>query len=537
MWALLLLLFSCALARALPTTTSFAVIFDCGSTGTRVHVFSWSEAEKSVGGLPDVTAVPGGNKKVTPGISSFEAHPESAGASITPLLELAERVVPAHEHSKTLVLLRATAGMRLLAKRRAQRIYTSLYEAVLARGTFRPRREDFGTLSGDDEGVFGWLSANYLLKRSGAISTLGSVGALDLGGGSTQITLATSAHASESSQIDPRTQAEAARPADAQPPARVPLPSGAVSVFTHSHLGFGNKAVLSALTASEAAACLAAGANASWEPSNKSSDYTTFLNRGANEGAYVLRGRGDFDECDRAVRRVLHGSFDRHGQPPLRRAKPTRFIAMSLFYYVEHFVDIAGHLPSSASSAGGAGSSSNGGAGSSISASQLLHAARKLCAEPNLDHLLGKDPLTTEDALRWRCFDAIYAGRLLTDGYGFGEHDASIDFKGEIGGVEVEWTLGALLNAMLYGSHQRGPVNAAGGHTIISPGATSNGGGGSLVAAAFGLAAFGLVGLAMRRACFGGHQRSPRSSRDAIDKNELWPSHGRLDVDKEYRWA
>ena len=92
MWALLLLLFSCALARALPATTSFAVIFDCGSTGTRVHVFSWSEAEKSVGGLPDVTAVPGGNKKVTPGIASFEAHPESAGASVS-RADVAEVVV------------------------------------------------------------------------------------------------------------------------------------------------------------------------------------------------------------------------------------------------------------------------------------------------------------------------------------------------------------------------------------------------------------------------------------------------------------
>ena len=34
-------------------------------------------------------------------------------------------------------------------------------------------------------------------------------------------------------------------------------------VFTHSHLGFGNKQVRAKLTDAEAAACLAAGANAS----------------------------------------------------------------------------------------------------------------------------------------------------------------------------------------------------------------------------------------------------------------------------------
>ena len=66
-------------------------------------------------------------------------------------------------------------------------------------------------------------------------------------------------------------EVEVARNAAPSAP-RVSLPGGDVSVFTHSHLGFGNKAVLTALTAQEAAACLARGANTSWEPSNKSGE-------------------------------------------------------------------------------------------------------------------------------------------------------------------------------------------------------------------------------------------------------------------------
>ena len=54
----------------------------------------------------------------------------------------------------------------------------------------------------------------------------------------------------------------------------------------------------------------------------------SYLNRGANEGPFMLIGRGDFDACDAAVRRVLK-SFDRAGQPALRVAKPTKFVAMS----------------------------------------------------------------------------------------------------------------------------------------------------------------------------------------------------------------
>ena len=42
------------------------------------------------------------------------------------------------------------------------------------------------TLSGDDEGVFGWLSTQYLLQQN-KINITGNLGALDLGGASTQI--------------------------------------------------------------------------------------------------------------------------------------------------------------------------------------------------------------------------------------------------------------------------------------------------------------------------------------------------------------
>lgn len=42
------------------------------------------------------------------------------------------------------------------------------------------------TLSGDDEGVFGWLSIQYLLQQN-KINITGTLGALDLGGASTQI--------------------------------------------------------------------------------------------------------------------------------------------------------------------------------------------------------------------------------------------------------------------------------------------------------------------------------------------------------------
>ena len=142
---------------------------------------------------------------------------------------------------------------------------------------------------------------------------------------------------------------------------------------------------------------------------------------------FQLRGRGDFTGCDRAVRRALKG-FDRAGQPALKQTPGVaRFVAMSLFFYAEHFAAVAGHLH-------------QGMATSAVSASQLREAAKSLCEldDVRLRRLVGVDPLTTEDALRWRCFDLTYVSRLLTDGYGFDDGAAIIDFMGDIDGVEVE---------------------------------------------------------------------------------------------------
>eukprot|EP00966_Prymnesium_polylepis_P286498 6618259-Prymnesium_polylepis.1 len=101
--------------------------------------------------------------KVKPGISEFDGRPDQAGASILPLVKLAARLVPVEAQRTATVLLRATAGMRLLPRRRAQRIYDSLVAAVAENSGFAPKRDAFGTLPGDDEGVFGWLSANFLI--------------------------------------------------------------------------------------------------------------------------------------------------------------------------------------------------------------------------------------------------------------------------------------------------------------------------------------------------------------------------------------
>jgi len=174
--------------------------------------------------------------------------------------------------------------------------------------------------------------------------------------------------------------------------------------------------VLGALTSAEASACLASGA----------------VSSNVSGGPKTLTGRGAFAECDAGVRRVL-SSFDRAGQPKPQRGQ--RFVAMSLFFYSINFARLAGHLAPSMATTPRA----------------LLDAASALCRESDasLRRMIGKDSLTPDEAIPWRCFDLVYAARLLLDGYNFDEDHATIEFLGDVGGVEVEWTLGALLHTLL----------------------------------------------------------------------------------------
>ena len=380
------LLVGTALAAPPPAAKNWAVIFDAGSTGTRCFVYSFTQHGASA--LPEVRSEPTWNTKVTPGISSFANHPDDAGGSLAPLLHFASKIVPAAAQPSALVMLKATAGMRMVKADARERIYTSLLAAFRSqRGSrFVARREDFGTLAGEDEGLFGWLSTNQLLVAAGELTAarLGEVGALDLGGGSAQITFAGG---------------------DAGVAVRLPG-QGERRVFTHSHLGFGNKQVLAKLTDAEAAACLAAGANASsagqkrWEA-------------GPPDPSSMLVGRGAFAPCLAGVRRVL--TFDRHGQPDV---SGRRFVAMSLFHYAAHFAQLAGHLRADPAAL--------------YSARDLRAGAAALCAEPAaLLHrrMAGVDPDTPDGAIQWRCFDLTYISALL-DAYGFDHQAKSIRVAG-----------------------------------------------------------------------------------------------------------
>ncbi len=73
----------------------FAVVFDAGSTGSRVHVFKFEKTDN--GGLKLISDT---FEQLKPGLSAFPDDPEAAAASLKPLIETALKTVPKDQQVK-----------------------------------------------------------------------------------------------------------------------------------------------------------------------------------------------------------------------------------------------------------------------------------------------------------------------------------------------------------------------------------------------------------------------------------------------------
>eukprot|EP00903_Cladosiphon_okamuranus_P009015 g8623.t1 len=174
-----------AVAEAFDTV----LMVDAGSSGSRLNVYRLDREGESF----NLSGTAAG--KIEPGLSSFAESPAGAGEHILPLLAKASNLVPSEKHSTTKVFIKSTAGMRLLPTETQEAIYDSIYEALVGNPSLFPfalDRGGVGTIDGEMEAFYAVLSANFLAGRIDARMHptghgSGEIGALDMGGASTQI--------------------------------------------------------------------------------------------------------------------------------------------------------------------------------------------------------------------------------------------------------------------------------------------------------------------------------------------------------------
>ena len=84
---------------------------------------------------------------------------------LTPLLKLAASHIPPDRHSDTVLYMLATAGMRMIPESKQNAILNEIRSNVPKVSSFLFTDQHVGVISGKEEGVFAWISANYVLGR------------------------------------------------------------------------------------------------------------------------------------------------------------------------------------------------------------------------------------------------------------------------------------------------------------------------------------------------------------------------------------
>ncbi|KAI9797552.1 MAG: Guanosine-diphosphatase [Sarcosagium campestre] len=167
----------------------YALMIDAGSTGSRIHVYRFNncgstpELENEVFMMTEKKA--GGS-----GLSSFKDDAEGAAKSLDPLMQKAMESVPDSLKSCSPVAVKATAGLRMLGPEMSQKILDAVRHRLETAFPFPVVAKDRGgveIMDGKDEGVYAWITTNYLLGKIGGPDKSETAAVFDLGGGSTQI--------------------------------------------------------------------------------------------------------------------------------------------------------------------------------------------------------------------------------------------------------------------------------------------------------------------------------------------------------------
>lgn len=309
-------------------------------------------------------------KEVKPGLSSYAENPEEGASKLTILLNEAKKIIPQHAWSATPLVLKATAGLRLLGPDQANGILNAARKVFRESG-FLVDRDAVEIMDGTDEGIFSWFTVNFLTNR---LTNGKTMAALDLGGGSTQVTFA------------PK---DATRtPAYTEFMHTVPTFKSQMDVFTHSYLGLGLMAVRHAVftygygkneTDVQSECVNPIVRHKAWKYANV--EYK--VSGKENKRAQPENPEVDFDMCLASVRRTVL---------PLVKPRPVTLkqSQISAFsYYYERAIETGLIDPFE---------------GGEITVGDYYNKAKEICATPNTDQ-------------PFMCLDLSFISVILEDGY------------------------------------------------------------------------------------------------------------------------
>lgn len=169
-------------------------MIDAGSTGSRIHVYKFNNCGSAPELEDEVLFKMTEKKEGGSGLSSYGTDVEGAAKSLDVLLDEAVTKVPEQFRSCSPIAVKATAGLRKLDEKlgpdASKNILAAVRQRIETKYPFPLVSAENGgveVMDGKDEGVYAWITTNYLLGKIGGPDKSPTAAVFDLGGGSTQI--------------------------------------------------------------------------------------------------------------------------------------------------------------------------------------------------------------------------------------------------------------------------------------------------------------------------------------------------------------
>lgn len=415
---LLCVLLLCCLPPSLSDSADdvrYVIMIDAGSTGSRIHIhrYTWPvDGDGELTALPVIE--PSINVKIKGGLSTYALAPHNASNQVRDLLATARQNVPEPLRSSTPIHLQATAGLRSVTPAQAAAI-VSVVRSSLRDSEFLFEDEWALIISGEQEGINGWLATNYLLGAFDPSTSTEPHGVVEMGGASMQITFAPQSTARLS-------QSELKRLA------HLSIAGRSYYLYTHSYLQYGLQAaqrlyqqLMMEEIEDEGNPCYPQG--------------------------YRHSSTGNFNKCFSLMERVVDKkkecemepcSFNGVWQPKIA-SEP--FLAIENFFYTtKFFARDEGVIKKGAVITPNTGNAL---------VKTLKEKGMEFCDDPwtqiLADHAEAIQAKTEDvSSLSYYCFAAAYEAAVLETGFGF-EDRSNIRPARTIEGKAIDWEMGATL--------------------------------------------------------------------------------------------
>ncbi|KAM9353681.1 ectonucleoside triphosphate diphosphohydrolase 3 [Symphorus nematophorus] len=411
-------------------SSEYGIVIDSGSSRSNVYVYEWpGEKENDTGVVKEIKNCRVGGD----GISEMKVDEKKDADSwkaFQDCMDEVMQVIPAEKYKSTPLFLGATAGMRLLHlqdEQRSNEILASLREYL---GSLPFAFQNASIISGQEEGLYGWVTVNYLkgnfleknlwnsyMRPEGAKT----VGSMDLGGASTQIAFAVQENLTGPDYL------------------KVKLYGYPYNVYTHSFLCYGKneveKRILDKVVQESSDPsyiinpCYPEGYNNTVKASSIYETQCTKKPQGYNpDQDLFMVGGGDSDKCKSIVESIFdfktcsssQCSFNGVEQPPVAG----EFMAYAGFFYTSRALLI----------------------NSTSDLDQFNSSVRTFC-HTHWTVLKVERPWISSRYLKTYCFSAHYVFTLLAEGYKFDQDTwKNIYFEKEVKSTSIGWSLGYMLS-------------------------------------------------------------------------------------------